>query len=92
MAFSSVANKRVVVSNGVLTMNSPVTSLESIRFECLSDILCVNCQAPLDRHQPDTNRPDQLLGTCLECGVWYLIDAEASAMFPLPDVANLRHY
>ncbi len=73
-------------------MKSPVASLEVIRFECLNDILCARCQNALERHQPDGERPDQLLGTCADCGMWYLIDVEASVMFPLPDVLNLRHF
>jgi hypothetical protein len=31
-----------------------------------------------------------LLGTCLGCGSWYLIDGEACVMFALPDVRDLR--
>ncbi len=71
-------------------MKSTITSLELIRFECLNEILCVRCQTPLDRHQPDGERPDQLLGTCSECGSWYLIDSEADVMFPFPNLNDLR--
>lgn len=73
-------------------MKSPVMPLESIRFECLNDILCVRCHNELERHQPNGERPDQLLGTCNDCGAWYLIDSETAVMFPLPDITNLRHH
>ena len=72
-------------------MKSPVTLLEVIRFECLHDILCARCQNALERHQPDGERPDQMLGTCNDCGTWYLIDSEGAVMFTLPDVASLRN-
>ncbi len=72
-------------------MKPLATPLELIRFECLDEILCGRCQTVLERHQPDGERPDRLLGTCYECGTWYLIDTEAGLMYSLPDVAALRH-
>ena len=72
-------------------MKSTVSSLELIRFECLNEILCLRCHTPLDRHQPDYERPDQLLGTCFGCGSWYLIDGEVEVMFALPNLSDLRH-
>jgi hypothetical protein len=34
---------------------------------------CPECQAPMDRHQPDENQPTLLLGTCLLCSKWFLL-------------------
>jgi len=34
---------------------------------------CPECQAPIDRHQPDENQPTMLLGTCLQCSKWFLL-------------------
>jgi len=34
---------------------------------------CPECQAPIDRHQPDENQPTLLLGTCLLCSKWFLL-------------------
>jgi hypothetical protein len=67
-------------------MRTSVASLERIRFELASEILCARCQTPLDRHQPDAERPDRLLGTCEGCGAWFLIDDEACLMMALPDL------
>ena len=71
-------------------MKMPLLPLERVRFECSREILCPYCQSELDRHQPDEARPDQLLGTCLGCGMWYLVDGEACVMYGMPDVADLR--
>ena len=72
-------------------MKSSIMPLELVRFESLNDIFCVSCHNPLDLHQPDGERPDQLLGTCPDCGAWYLIDAISAVMLPLPDIANIHH-
>ena len=66
----------------------PVSSLEQIRFESNTEILCGHCQEPLDRHQPDDDQPDRLLGTCSQCGEWYLMDLRASVMYVVPNVWN----
>ncbi len=34
---------------------------------------CPECQALIDRHQPDENQPELLLGTCLLCSRWFLL-------------------
>ena len=71
-------------------MRTPLALFERIRFECSTEVLCARCQSPLDRHQPDIERPDRLLGTCCECRAWYLIDDRVHVMFALPDVRTLR--
>lgn len=40
----------------------------------------MDCGEPLDVHQPEADSPSRLLGTCYDCGLWYLID--------LPDAAT----
>lgn len=32
------------------------------------------CGHPLELHQPDSGNPDRLLGTCPNCGTWYILD------------------
>ena len=71
-------------------MTTALAVLEGIRFECLREVLCAHCHSPLDRHQPDEARPDHLLGTCCDCGAWYLIGVQAREMFALPDVWSRR--
>jgi hypothetical protein len=71
-------------------MTTPLASFECVRFECSDEVLCANCQTPLDRHQPDIEQPDRLLGTCCECRCWYLIDDCAHVMYSLPDLRTLR--
>jgi hypothetical protein len=55
---------------------------------------CRECRKALNVHQPDENRPEQLLATCEGCGGWYLIvvgdqDTEAF-LFDLPNVSLIR--
>lgn len=71
-------------------MRTPVVAFERIRIEHAAEVLCACCQSVLERHQPDAERPDRFLGTCLECGAWFLIDDDADVMLLLPDVRSLR--
>ncbi len=66
-------------------MKLSLKPFECIRFEDASEILCGHCQVPLERHQPDPEQPDRLLGTCYGCGAWYLVDLQAAVMMVLPD-------
>ena len=54
------------------------------------DVQCSTCHDSLVIHQPDETRPDRFLGTCLECGDWFLIDAAKHVMVRLPDQDALR--
>jgi hypothetical protein len=67
-------------------MKTSFAFLEGIQFECAREMLCTRCHCPLDRHQPDEARPNRLLGTCCDCGAWYLIDVRSREMFALVDV------
>ena len=69
-------------------MRAPLASLERIRYEHAEEILCACCHYPLDRHQPDEQRHDRLLGTCNECGAWYLIITDACVMILLPETQD----
>ena len=48
------------------------------------------CHSPLDRHQPVDATPERLVGTCDECGTWFLINDETHVMVPLPDIWSAR--
>jgi hypothetical protein len=37
-------------------------------------VCCLNCGAPLALHQPEAEEPRRLVGTCDQCGRWYLLD------------------
>ena len=58
--------------------------------------LCLECHDVLDVHQPDAANPARLLGTCPECGEWYVLDFEESLdepqclMLHLPTADDLR--
>lgn len=67
-------------------MKSRLALFDRIRFECDDEVLCACCQGVLDRHQPDDERPERLLGTCPRCSSWFLIDAAARVMYLLPDL------
>lgn len=70
-------------------MRTPLTGFERIRFEVASEVLCTRCHEPLERHQPDEERPDRLLGTCRGCGAWYLLLLDREVMITLPDWETL---
>jgi hypothetical protein len=37
-------------------------------------VCCLNCGAPLELHQPEAEEPRRFVGTCDQCGRWYLLD------------------
>jgi hypothetical protein len=63
---------------------APLVPFERIGIELTSEVVCVRCPSTLERHQPDGDRPDRLLGTCPGCGAWYLIDLATAVMIVLP--------
>ena len=65
-------------------MRAPLAPFERIGIEVASEVVCVRCQSTLERHQPDEEQPDRLLGTCPGCGAWYLIDLVTAVMIALP--------
>lgn len=72
------------------TITWNVTALK-ISDDGLETPCCRDCEAPLNVHQPDEDRPEHLLGTCPRCGAWYLIEVgkgtTGAFMFDLPNVA-----
>lgn len=65
-------------------MKAPLAALERVRFEVADEVLCARCHRVLERHQPDEEQPDRLLGTCAGCGAWFLLDLVNSVMIALP--------
>jgi hypothetical protein len=61
--------------------------------EDLDDGGCLACEGSLDLHQPDAGSPDRIVGICMNCGRWYLLDAipgtDEAVMFLLPDGGSL---
>lgn len=37
-------------------------------------VCCLNCSAPLELYQPEAEEPRRFVGTCDQCGRWYLLD------------------
>jgi len=52
-------------------------------------VYCLTCQIPLDLHIPNPETPECMIGTCLECGSWYLIDHAIGALALLPNLSKL---
>ena len=71
-------------------MRAAIVPVGRVRFESASEVLCARCHSPMERHQPDLDRPERMLGTCADCGAWFLIDGEARVMYALPDTTSLR--
>jgi hypothetical protein len=46
-------------------------------------VFCLDCQTELVLHQPDPDLPDRLLGTCVKCKSWFLIEAAEGVLVPL---------
>ena len=57
-------------------------------------VCCLNCGAPLELHQPDAEEPRRFVGTCGQCGRWYLLDWDPGTagglMLLLPGHDELR--
>jgi hypothetical protein len=56
-----------------LSVTLPITPV----LPCAEDatwVCCLNCGAPLELHQPDAGEPQRFVGTCDQCGRWYLLD------------------
>lgn len=71
-------------------MKAPVAAFERIWIGHAAEVPCACCEGTLDVHQPEPERPERLLGTCPDCGAWYLIDDDAHMMLALPDPRVLR--
>jgi hypothetical protein len=60
-----------------------------------NSLSCTTCRAPLNLHQPDEERPSQLLGTCDVCSRWFLVvdselDWEGMLLVELPTAETIR--
>jgi hypothetical protein len=63
--------------------------------EGITSVRCLNCDSPLELHQPDPERPERLLASCGQCDGWHVIaltaDGTEAVMVLLPDCDTLRH-
>jgi uncharacterized protein YbaR (Trm112 family) len=73
-----------------IPMSAISISLNLLRLQDVSDVRCPKCQSPLDLHQPDSELPERLIGTCEDCIAWYLMDIAKGVMVLLP-VEELLH-
>ena len=55
----------------------------------LDDGGCLACEGSLNLCQPDTGSPNRMVGVCVNCGCWYLLDSirgdHEALMVLLPD-------
>ena len=61
------------------------------REQSESDMLsvcCPQCETPLVLHQPDEELADRLLATCETCKSWFLANADASVLTPIPEASD----
>ena len=75
----------------------PVTLPVATVLPCPEDatwVCCLNCASPLELHQPETDEPRRFVGTCNQCGCWYLLDwvplSAEGLMLVLPSREELR--
>jgi hypothetical protein len=63
-------------------------------LEDLGDGGCLACDGSLDLHQPDADSPDRMVGVCMKCARWYLLDSipgtEEVLLVLLPDGEALQ--
>jgi hypothetical protein len=50
-------------------------------------VCCPRCESSLSMHQPDSDLSDRLLATCDECKAWFLANADATILVPIPRTA-----
>ena len=55
-----------------------------------SGIPCLSCDTPLELHQPDSDTPERLLGTCPACGAWFILDGREGPVPVLPAAGRGR--
>jgi hypothetical protein len=59
-----------------------------------SPLRCQMCQSVLDMHQPNQDRPEEMLGICAGCGEWHFVGASENdtslviACLPLRDLST----
>lgn len=75
------------------SMKWNVTELEVSPDGFISPV-CQKCRTELDIHQPQADDPNELLGTCNQCGGWYLIQVapggSEALLLNLPGVEFVR--
>jgi hypothetical protein len=63
--------------------------------EGIASVRCLNCDSPLELHQPDPELPERLLASCGQCDGWHVIsltaDQTEAVIVLLPDCDTLRH-
>jgi hypothetical protein len=76
-----------------MTIRWEATSLAISRHK-IETPHCRTCGSALALHQPDKKTPEHLLGTCGDCGGWFLIEVTRGGakafLFDLPNVALIR--
>ena len=76
-----------------MTITLRMTEL-AISAEGLESPFCLDCNIRLEVHQPDELRPEHLLGSCVGCGGWYLIEVDPNEteayLVDLPNVTRIR--
>jgi hypothetical protein len=65
-------------------------TLGLIPLKSFPSVLCTRCRSALELHQPDVELSERLLGICLDCKSWYLIDGARCIMVSLPDDRSLQ--
>jgi hypothetical protein len=56
-----------------VTVTMPVVGVEPCGARA-DWVCCLGCDQPLGLTQPEAEEPSRLVGTCGECGRWYLLD------------------
>jgi hypothetical protein len=61
----------------------PVQVMVRGPLDLVDEPACPGCGKPLERHQPDLDRTESMLGTCLGCGDWFVLvqDTERNQMW-----------
>lgn len=75
------------------SVNEQAVSLRFARLPIPPDgpinIDCLNCETPIEIHQPDSELPERMLGTCENCRTWYLVECDPNTgqavLIQIPD-------
>jgi hypothetical protein len=59
------------------------------------NVFCMECDHRVEIHQPDSELPERMLGTCEYCQTWYLVECDTDAgdamLILLPDPSQFRN-
>lgn len=82
-----------MVRQNSLRSTSATLNYSTVQASRLTRLGCHRCRSTLEIHQPDVERPDQLLAICPRCGAWFRVETRAGeaqgVMISIPEAPTV---